>query len=405
MPARLLIHYRGPDAALAYVALDDRGRALQAPQRAHAPPSNLAAGAEVVVIVPGEDVMLAHADVASRDREQLARAVPFALEEQFAEAVEHLHVAFVAAAGGGQDVAAVRRDTLRAWLDDLATRGVRPDHLLPETLVLPLAPAGARVIVGEGRGIVRLGPVAGFVAPVDALVDLLRLAEIPRDAAGRIPLQLAQVDGETADFDPEFAIEPWREISQPIEAFIATTAGATLRTLPNLATGAFAPSHRGEPALRWWRFAGWMAAASLVLAFAFAVVDRWVLARRVEALNVAMEQVYREVYPDGRRVPDPAGRMRAEFGQIKAGAVAQGAMGLLAKVAPVLAQDTHLVVRGLEYRAGALDINLLAQDVQSLDGVRERAAAVPGLSARLESASTSERGAEGRLRVAMAGAR
>src|SRR5439155_1548704 len=90
------------------------------------------AGAQsITVLVPGADVVFARTAVRARNREQLERALPFALEEQLAEPVEGLHFAYEIEAGGaGQTVAAVRRERLRAWLEGLAARGAVGAHAI-----------------------------------------------------------------------------------------------------------------------------------------------------------------------------------------------------------------------------------------------------------------------------------
>jgi hypothetical protein len=76
-----------------------------------------------------------------------------------------------------------------------------------------------------------------------------------------------------------------------------------------------------------------------------------------------------------------------------------GALALLAQVAPLLAAAPQVFLKGIEYRAGALELVLLAPGVAALDAVRESIASQPGLGAELAAASASERGTEGRLRI------
>src|SRR5688572_19330343 len=128
---RLVIRYRGPGEPLDWLSEDERGRVLQGPHAAGAPPAAALAGArEIIVLVPASEALVAETRLAARARDQLGRAIPYALEDQLAEPVEALHFAWVAA-GDAQLVAYVRAEVLRAWRADLATRGIEPDVVAP----------------------------------------------------------------------------------------------------------------------------------------------------------------------------------------------------------------------------------------------------------------------------------
>ena len=84
------------------------------------------------MLVPGEDVLLAETSVAARSREQLARAVPFALEDQLAEPVETVHFAVLADSPREPGVAVVRRDRMASLARRSRAAGIRPDVSRPE---------------------------------------------------------------------------------------------------------------------------------------------------------------------------------------------------------------------------------------------------------------------------------
>ena len=92
-----------------------------------------AVGARVIVLVPAENVLLAQAELPAIKGQKLAKAVPYALEEQLADDVEDLHVAI-----GDRDEqgkvsnAVVSRESIESWLARLKTAGLHPDMMSPE---------------------------------------------------------------------------------------------------------------------------------------------------------------------------------------------------------------------------------------------------------------------------------
>lgn len=396
MPSRLLIRYRAPGQPLAWVADDERGRVGAVLRGERPDAAALAAAGEVVVLVPVEDCLLLEAEVAARGAEQLARAIPFAVEDQLAEPVEALHFsALPHPRGHGQLVAAVRRERLRGWLDDLAARGVRPDGMLVDALLLAPVTDGARVLVEEERALVRAGAARAFAATPDELPDWLALADLPRDADGRTRLHVAGARLPALDA-ARFIVERDAADADPLTVLVAGLRGAVA---PDLLTGAFAPRHRGEPVRRLWRATVAAAIGALLLGFGALLLDRVRLAHRVSALEGEIASVYAGIYPGAAVPANAVDRARADYRALGGAPAQGGALELLATVAPVLGASPQVFVKGVAYRGGVLELVLLAPGVAALDAVRESIATLPGLGAELAAASASERGTEGRLRV------
>jgi general secretion pathway protein L len=396
MPGRILIRYRGAGVAPAWLQEDERGRRLAGPLAGLPAPSALAAS-DVVVIVPGEDVSVLEAKVPARSREQLLRAVPFAVEDQLADPVESLHFAIGDGERGAPlTVLAVRRERLRGWLDELRHSGVQPDLVIPETLALPTHDERASVLLDGARAIVRAGPRRGFATEAAALDDLLAVGDLPRQD-GVASIALVRVDGASRPALSARVVEE-HAVGDAIEAFARGLRGQRTDTLPNLLQGVFAAQHRGAPVRRLWRFAAALAVTLLVLALAHAVLEWWLLERRVAELQSAQQVLYRSVYPDGRVLDNPAERMRADHLQ-RRGAGGGGPLPLLAQLAPLLTSSTQHTVESLEYRGGTLEVGMRAPTMAALDALRESAATLPGLRVELASASAGRAGAQGTLRV------
>lgn len=393
---RVVIRYRGPGAGLAWLAEDERGRVVDGPHTmVPSPPAATLSGAsQVVVLVPAAQANVAETKLATRAREQLARAVPFALEEQLAEPVEALHFAHAASADG-QVVAYVRRETLRTWLDDLAARGIEPDVVAPESLALPLVRGRVTVLIESTGAIVRLGPGRAFEVERDELEAWLRHCEGPRDERGRLVADVldATTDGST----PLLALDIADTLEGPVLALLARGARATL---PNLLGGEFALRHRGESTRRLWRIAAMLAAAALLLGIGYAVTERMLLAREARALSAEIEKSYRAAFPQATRLTaNPRGQMEGELRRMRTGAQGAGLLALLQRVAPILTAGTQHRIEGIDYRNGTLELEVRAPAVAALDAMREGVATIEGLRVELVAATSDERGATGRLRV------
>jgi general secretion pathway protein L len=76
---------------------------------------------------------------------------------------------------------------------------------------------------------------------------------------------------------------------------------------------------------------------------------------------------------------------------------------VLAQIAPVLGSTSRIQTRGMEFRNGSLELGLRAPDVATLDAVRERLAALPGLKVVVTAANPGQDGIDGRIRIGSGG--
>ncbi|HEV7489438.1 MAG TPA: type II secretion system protein GspL [Rhodanobacteraceae bacterium] len=395
MPDRLLLRFDS-DGDSTWLTQAADGRMLHGSTRGFPPSTVVAGAAEIIVLTPAEDVLLTEARVAARNRAQLMQAVPFAIEDQLLTPVEDLHFAATRGPGDTVGVAVVAKATLHAWLDRLDAAGIRPDALLPESIALPSPADRAAALIENDRAIVRFAQWSAFVcAPADLAAWLQRAngAGPPR------PLDAYDFRDGTATPLPG-AITNLQERQRDPLAFLARNLG---KPPLNFLEGQFAPQHRAAHGARLWRIAAVLAAIVLVLAVAnlgFEVVQ---LARASARMDTLAEDAVRKAFPEidaaelARYPPAELARNRIE--RLRGGAQGNGFLHVVAEIAPVIGSTTRIQTRGIEFRNGALELGLRAPDVATLDAVRERLAALPGLKVAVTAANPSDNGIDGRIRI------
>ncbi len=370
--------------------------AVRAAAVAGTPPADvLGAADEIVVLVPTEDVLLSTTQLAARNRTQLLQALPYAIEDQLLAPAEELHFAASRSVDGHVGVAVVARATLRGWLERLASAGIHPDVLLPESLALPPTPEQAGVLVEDTRAIVRLAPWSAFACSL-----------------GELPGWLAQIRGNesTPLSVHDFRAAPPLALQAPVAAYherqrdpLAWLAGGLATPPLNLLEGEFAPRRRRARDVHWWRVAGVLAAACIVLAIAGLGVDVLRLSRASARMDAQAQDMLRSAFPDIDAAQlsrlSPQQLLRGRLERMQGGADSGGLLRVLADIGPVLAGVTRIQTRGMEYRNGILELALRAPDVASLDSVREQLAAVPGIKAEVTAANSGTDGVDGRIRI------
>ena len=340
---------------------------------------------QVVVVIPGSEVLLTRARLPGGNRHKLLRAAPYAIEDQLIGDVEDQHVALgERGADGRYALAVVARDYLATLLDALEQHGLLPHSLLPDFLCLPCAEGTWSVLLADGVACVRQGPQAGFACDAGNLASLLGVELAAREEAMPARLELhASPDSDadsilTLEFRQRF--EALEIVSRSLDVHsvgewlaLSVNPAAGL----NLLQGAFARETAWQG-----RFGPWRAAAAvfvlwLVVQGGFDGYRYYQLREESEALRTQMEQVFKQAFPASRIV---RGRLREYMAQLVtklrqgSGSDEFSLAQMLSEVGPALSRS-GVAVQSIQYREGRLDLRLQARDLASIDKLKQVLAA------------------------------
>jgi general secretion pathway protein L len=356
---------------------------------------------QVVVIAPGSSVTLARPELPVKAGARIAQVVPYAMEESLAGEVEQFHFSIGATdETGSTQVAAVRRDELRGWLEALAGAGIEATSVVPDTLCLPENPGKTVAVIDSGQLLVRAPGSLPVALDAEPLTEAFTLAGLEGDDR-HVQLYVSQQD--------------WQYSREMIEALREVTGSLDLQVMPDgalplLAAGAVRPgtlsllqgdfAHRTGWRAEWqrWRVAAFLALAALALHVGVRGYDLLSLHAEQRRLDTAIEQAARIAMPDVERIEDA----RAQVEQRLRGAGANDPLSLLAQLSAVggaLAGAPGPKLESFDWRDRALDLSLLAPDTDSIarfaQGISER-----GLAADVTSTTNDERGIQAKVRVA-----
>ena len=322
MRPRLLIRLAPtPDGPLQWVSVDSSGQVGAPGDGALADAAAQAAGCEVVVLVPGTQVMLTGAAVPSRNRQRIAEAIPFVLEEHLIDDVEALHFAIGQRGPDGRvSTVVVARDLMDVWTARLAEAGLRPDVMTPDMLAAPLAEDEWTAVEEDDVTLLRTGYQSGLAFDTYNLAAILPAAL--ESSEGAAPRRIRIITGDpgrspglpAAADGPEIAAEPYAE---PGLAVLAR--GYDPRAVVNLLQG---PYSRREQMGRLWR--PWRPAAVLLIAWlaiqAGATISDYVHLKHEEtALRHHIDQTFHAALPDVKHLVNPRVQMQRRLDALRGG--------------------------------------------------------------------------------------
>jgi len=381
-----------------WVLVDEQGRGKGPVQTGIPDTGIINAVRRVVVLVPGTEVSLAEARVPGRNRQRLLRAIPYVLEEQLATDVEELHFALGPVGEDDQyPVAVVERSIMDAWAALLREQGIQAEQLIPDILSLPSGDGWSLMVDGE-TVLVRSGDYTGFAADTNNLAVLFALLQAKQQAPdtarvfGSTVLDLETVDVEFID-----------EKIQPLELLARGWAqGPGL----NLLQGAYSRREEWGRLLRPWASSAALLLAGVILVGVTAGLNYFHLSGQREQLSAEIEDVYRKAFPQAKRIVNPRVQMEQKLAQLRrqAGGGNTDFLAMFAETADVVRSTKGIDVRGASYRNGRLDLDLQADNLQILDGLKQSLVSSGLMSAEIQSASTgADRKVKSRMRVQVKG--
>jgi general secretion pathway protein L len=390
-----------------------------------------AAGRRVVVLAPGTEVLLAEPQLPVRGGARLAQVVPFALEEHLAQDVEELHFAIGrrAADRPGTPVAAVARAGMDQWLAAIHAAGLQPQALYAEHALLPSNPSHSVLLIEKERVFVRhpgQPPLALDVAPLQLALELTGLLSTRQPAMDdTVDLADEPTPGRDAPQPAHHVIaylteEDWNTHQAVLESARETLASLNVQLLPdgalpllaaqtpqpacNLLQGAYATKSGFAGAWQRWRLAATLLVCLIGLNLAGKGAELWRLQQTERNVDAAIEQTFREAMPGENNATSARRRMEARLAAVRGSAAGGegGILRMLGALGSAFPQIPGARLHALSFRNNVLDLRVEAGDVGALSRL-ESLVGSDGLTARLQSSSSSAGGVEGKVQVSAGG--
>lgn len=413
MPQSLLL--RLPPAGeeeTEWLTLDDSG--VPTPTRQRGSLSLAAAvwrSGRVVVLAPATQILLAEPQLPPGSGAKLARAVPFALEEQLTQDVEQLTFAVGRRReSGGTPVAVVSRSVLQAWLADLSAAGFEPQAIYPDISLMPENPSQTVLWLEKERLAVRRPGALPFAVELSPVKEALVVASViadPLDSAAEPKLKENAILYVTR--------EDWVTVQAEFEDLLEEFASLKVQLLPdgplpwlargiqahdsvNLLQGEF--SRTTDYGARWrqWRMPAALAAALLLIHLSAQALQLRHVKRESAVLDGEISQIFSSAMP-GDALTNPRSQMQTRLERIrKGGGGPQYFLRALQTLSGALAVTPQTTINGLSYRDNALDMTVNAPSLGALSQLTQFVGK-EGMTAEIQSSNPVASGVEAHLHI------
>jgi general secretion pathway protein L len=413
MPQLLLLRLPAPgQEETEWLILDEAGAPTPTRQRGSL---SLAAAVwrsgKVVVLASATQILLAEPELPPGGGTKLARAVPFALEEQLTEDVDQLSFAIGHRRGSGATpVAVVSRSVLQGWIADLSAAGLEPQAIYPDISLMPENPGQTVLWLENDRLAVRRPGAMPFAVELAPVKEALVVASVIGD-----PLQASEEPKPKESAILYVTREDWARVQEEFEGLLEEFASLKVQLLSdgplpwlargmntadavNLLQGEFSrTTNYGE---RWhrWRLPAALAAALLVVHVAAQALQIRQAKHESASLDSEISQVFSSAMP-GDKLADPRRQMQSKLERIrKSGAGPQYFLRTLQTLSGALAATPKTTISALSYRENALDMTLNAPSLAALSQLTQFVGK-EGFAAEIQSSNPVATGVEAHVHV------
>jgi general secretion pathway protein L len=159
----------------------------------------------------------------------------------------------------------------------------------------------------------------------------------------------------------------------------------------DLLQGAYSRREEWGRLLRPWKATAALLLAALFLAGTGAGLNYYHLTKQKSELETKIQALYKKTFPQARRIVNPRAQMEQQLKQLqRRNGGGANFLGMFAETANVVRTAEGITVKGASYRDGRLDLDLLAENLQLLDALKQALVSGGNMQAEIQSATTDE---------------
>ncbi|MEP6883211.1 MAG: type II secretion system protein GspL [Gammaproteobacteria bacterium] len=368
-------------------------------------------GGKVVALAPATQILLAEPELPPGSGVKLARAVPFALEEQLTEDIDQLNFAIGRRhTNGGTPVVVVSRSVLQGWLSDLRAAGIEPLAMYPDISLMPDNPGQTVLWLEQRRLAVRRPGALPFAVELSPVSEALVVAGVIAD-----PL-----DSGLEPKVPESAVlyvtrEDWARSQQEFEQLTERFESLKVQLLPdgplpwlarelkntdavNLLQGDFARDTDFGARWRPWRTPALLAAGLLTVHVAAQALQIRQAKHETAALDSQIAEVFLGAMP-AEVIQDPRRQMQSRLDRIrKSGAGPAYFLRALKVLSAAIAVTPQTTIDALSYREDSVDMKVTAPSLAALSQLSQFIGK-QGMTAEIQSSTPVGGGVEAQIQL------
>ncbi len=360
--------------------------------------------ARVIVIVPGEDVVVTEVSLPGQNRQRLLTALPFALEDQLIDDVTDLHFVLGPRHGNGKYVVSiVNRDRMKMWTEICEELGLRIDVMVPDTMALSTGIGTWTILLEDTRSIARTGVHSGFAVDHSNLNQLITTTIA--DAEGVKPERIDIIDCRDININSnDVSLDSGIELhvnSFDRDSLIWLAEHFDYEAPVNLLFGEFSRKEKVKGHLKKWYPSAIMLSILLLFNVLTKIIDYVSLNNESQGLSESMVSLYKKTFPQAKRVVNAAVQMQQKLDKLEGqtGNSESSFSEMLVRVSPILRSTPGLYIRSIRYQKGRIDLETDVKNFSALNKLEKNLIEKAGMKVDIKSASQTKERVVSRIEI------
>lgn len=352
--------------------------------------------ASVILLLPATEVLLFTVELPVTQR-QIAKALPYAIEDWLANEVEIYHLVWQKLPDGFVAVAAISHERLENLLQPYHEASIKLEAVYAETLLLPYQEGEISILLIGDQAAVRYGQWQGGGCDGDFLPLFIDQGIENAATDNSKPLQI---------WSDHACILPWPDtvpstlqvIDEPLRLLATNLPG---KPVLNLLTEQYRPNN--SQGFHWQH---WLPAAALLLiavALQYGIVlnGYWQQEAELKKLETANTDLFKQTFPNLKRIVNIKTQAEQELIALRKQSHNGGSafLRLFYQTGELLSQNPNLQLQAVEFANTTLNIQLTASDVAQLDQFKQNLQETHGLTVKMLSADPNETGVNARIEI------
>ena len=345
---------------------------------------------KIVILLPIETLYISTVTLQTKNRKQLEKAIPFALEDDLTEDIESLHFAYGQRSSDNQiPVMVISRNQLDALLSTLNELRIIPDIITADIFGLPWEHQSRwSVRIESNHAIVRTREWSGFACETSDIIDFINLASLENEQPPEIISVKAHPDEDLTELKKLANVQVDEHWSPA--AFVD---GFEQSAAINLLQGSYAKEDKQHKTILPWKVAAGLAVVWIAITMAHISIEYYRYKDLDEKLTVEIEQTLLKTFPDIQRIPKGAARSMMEqrlnrlTSQTDSDSKHADFLKLLHQSGYELGKNQNVSILDFDYKNNQLSLEIKASDVQILENVKTRLKS-RNIEAELQTAKT-----------------
>lgn len=359
------------DTSVRWVLVTDESEANDCGMVKLANASTLIQDRKVVILLPIEHLYITSVAVQTKNKKQLEKAVPYALEDDLTEDIEDLHFSLGKRNEDGEiPVIVISKANLDHLIKILGSVNVLPDVITSDIFGLDWSDDQWTLCIDDGHLLARTQHWNGFGCETGDFIDFMNVTLSEQSEKPNKILVYSHPDENLEDIVklPNIQLDDFWSPSAFIKGFSSEDC-------INLLQGSYVKADKQHKTIRPWKIAAALAAIWVTVSMANTGLEYSRLNTLDKKLSTEINQIFKRTFPDVKNIVNARVQMQQRLKALSASdsnVSAADFLKFLHQSGYELYKDPNISITDVQYKNNKLSLDIKTKDIQVLEAVKSK---------------------------------